>query len=500
MIQESSPAYRRLIDRYGVVDAIDASISLFNWDRQVLMPPGGADARGKHVAILARMRHEKITSDSFQKLVEEAARDVTPGSEEAAAIRVLRRELRTQTKLPGELVARKAQVGSDAYDTWRRAKPANDFKAMLPYLEQLFDINRETAERLGYQDHIYDPLIDLFEEGASYADAKKLFDTIKGPIVQLLKDIQERGREVDDSMLYGDWDKPKLRAFAERAAGQVGFDFSCGRLDVANNAFCTHLAHHDVRMTTRPSDHIKGIVSSSLHEMGHGLYEQNSPKRFEGTPLPGGISLAVHESQSRLWENIVGRSRGFWKRFLPDLQATFTELSGLDAEAMYRAINKVVPTFIRVGADEVSYNLHILIRFELECEILTGQTALKDLPEAWNSKYADYLGITPPDDTNGCIQDVHWTRGMVGYFPTYTMGNLISYQMWQCLSSEVGDLDSRFEAGDFSGALNWLKAQVYDQAKLFTPRELVTRVTGRPMEPTDFISILSVKYRDIYGL
>jgi len=470
------------------------------WDRQVLMPSGGSEARGRHLAYLARMRHRAITDDVFVSDLESAAKEVAPGSQEAAAVRVLRREIETQTKIPGDLIEKKARISSDSYEVWKKAKAENDYPAMRPYLEQLFDINRETAERLGYKDHIYDPLIDLFEEGATYADARAMFDAIKGPLSTLLKDIREKGRPVDDSLLHADWDKPRLRDFAELASSFVGFDYRAGRLDVCNNAFCTNLGHSDIRMTTRPSDHIKGIVSSSLHEMGHGLYEQNSPDAFAFTPLEGGISLAVHESQSRLWENIVGRARGFWKRFLPDLQGAFPSLTALDAEGMYRAINKVEPTFIRVGADEVSYNLHILVRFELECEILTGQISLKDLPEAWNAKYTDYLGITPPTDTLGCLQDVHWSRGMAGYFPTYTMGNLISYQLWACLVKDIPNTDELMAAGNFAPILDWLREKIYHQGKLYTPRDLVTRATGKPMEPTSFLAGMSAKYNDIYAL
>jgi carboxypeptidase Taq len=234
--------------------------------------------------------------------------------------------------------------------------------------------------------------------------------------------------------------------------------------------------------------------------MGHGLYEQGSPHKWGRTPIAGGISLAVHESQSRMWENIIGRSRGFWKRFLPDLQATFPELSSLDAEGMYRAMNKVEPSFVRVGADELTYNLHILVRFELECEVLTGATAIKDLPEAWNSKYAEYLGITPPNDALGVLQDVHWSRGSVGYFPTYSMGNLISYQVWATLNRDIPNTEELMGAGDFRPILGWLQEKIYRKGKLYPPRELVTQVTGRPMDPADFLKGLTAKYSEIYGL
>lgn len=392
---------------------------------------------------------------------------------------------------------RKARVSSDAYEVWKGAKAENNFAALKPYLEELFGIAKETATLIGYTDHVYDPLIDLFEEGATYNDARVMFDAIKTPLVELLAAIRERGSSVDDSFLAKDFDRPRLRQFAEQAASVTGFRFNAGRLDICNNAFCTHLSNADIRMTTRPSDHLRGIVSSSLHEMGHGLYEQNSPDEFEGTPLAGGISLAVHESQSRLWENIVGRSRGFWRRFLPDLQAAFLEVQ-TDAEGMYRAMNKVEPGFIRVGSDEVSYNLHILVRFELETEILSGTTAIADLPEAWNAKYTEYLGITPPTNTLGCLQDVHWSRGTIGYFPTYTMGNLISYQMWDKLTGDLGA--DVLDRQDFAGVLGWLREKVYAQGKLYVPRDLVTRVTGRPMEAPPILAELQAKYGEIYGI
>lgn len=443
------------------------------------------------------MRHQRLTSDEFQRSVEEVAAESEPGSVPAAAARVLTRELKTQGSLPTELVVRKAQVSSDAYEAWKEAKANNDYPKLRPYLEQLFDMAKETATTIGYTNHVYDPLIDLFEEGANYADARAMFDAIKGPISTLLKDIRERGSEVDDSQIAKDFDRPRLREFAQSAAAVVGFNFDAGRLDICTNAFCTHLDNRDIRMTTRPSDHLRGIVSSSLHEMGHGLYEQNSPEEFERTPLPGGISLAVHESQSRLWENIVGRSRGFWRRFLPELQSRFPEIQ-LDAEAMYRAMNKVEPGFIRVGSDEVSYNLHILVRFELETEILTGATSFQDLPEAWNAKYESYLGIRPKTDTLGVLQDVHWSRGTIGYFPTYTMGNLISYQMWECIERDLGpDVLDRQAFGE---VLDWLRGRVYSQAKLYVPRELVTRATGRAMEPGPLLAGLQAKYGEIYGL
>lgn len=495
-------AVNRLVTRYQDLQAIESAIGLMNWDRQVLMPPGGADARTAHVGRLTRMHHELQVSQEMRRLLQDAELEVAGGDDEEgkAIVRVMRRDIDTETKLPLSHVERKAKVSSEAYEVWKKAKAASDFPMLRPYLEELFDLAREKAVLLGYKDHIYDPLIDLFEEGARQADAKRMFDQIKQPIVDLVRVIRERGQPVDDSGLTGDWDQPRLRQLAQEMAAKIGFDFGRGRLDIAPNAFCGGSTSRDVRMTTRPSEHIKGILSSSLHEMGHGLYEQGSPGRWDRTPLGGGISLAVHESQSRLWENIVGRSLGFWVYFFPRLREAFPELSTLDARGFFSAINKVQPSFIRVGADELTYNLHILVRFELECEILTGATAVRDLPDAWNAKYAEYLGITPRNDGEGCLQDVHWTRGTIGYFPTYAMGNLIGGQIWSVLTGEIGDAEGLMARGDFQPILGWLQDRIYSQGSLLPPRELVMRVTGREMEAGDWLRYAQTKYRAIYGI
>jgi carboxypeptidase Taq len=327
-----------------------------------------------------------------------------------------------------------------------------------------------------------------------------MFGEIKQPIVDLVRRIREEGRPVDDAALFGDWDPARLRDVAETMIKDIGFDLERGRLNVSPNAFCTGSTCTDVRMTTRSSNHVKGILSSSLHEMGHGLYDQNSPLKWDRTPLAGGISLAVHESQSRLWENIIGRSRGFWQFFLPRLQAAFPALASLSSEDFYRAYSNVEPSFIRVGADELTYNLHILVRFELEVEILTGKTKVQHLPEAWNARYEQYLGIVPSTDSVGCLQDVHWSKGSVGYFPTYAMGNLIGGQIWKTLCQDIPDTDGLMSRREFAPILNWLTAKVYSRAKTMPPSALVADITGRPMESFDWLEYATNKYRDIYSL
>ena len=379
------------------------------------------------------------------------------------------------------------------------ARKANNFKGFASSLERMFDIAREEAEHLGYTDHIYDALLDQYEEGGTAADARTMFETVKGPQVDLVRRIAEKP-EVDDSFLTGNWDAGDQAKFTEKLLAKIGFDMSRGRQDTAPHPFCTGWSVNDIRLTNRFQSYLGTSIFGALHEGGHGMYEQGSPQKWDLTPLAGGVSLGVHESQSRFWENIVGRSRGFWKSTLPDLNAAFPALGNPSLDTFYRAINKVRPSFIRVEADELTYNLHVLIRFELECAILTRELDVADLPEAWNAKYTEYLGVTPRTDSEGCLQDVHWSGGMIGYFPTYSMGNLLSYQIWETLKKDVTNTEELFEAGNFAPILEWLVQKVYSHGRSIPPKELVLKVTGMPLSADEYLAGLSAKYTELYGL
>jgi carboxypeptidase Taq len=487
-------SYQSLLDRYSEINALQKAVALMSWDQQVLMPSGGAKARAEHIASLSRIAHEKLVADETQTLLEKSHCEVEPGTPEEDTLRVLRRTLSIQTKLPTALVEEKTRITSAAYDNWKIARAESDFKRLQPYLERLFEIAGETAELLGYEEHIYDPLIDLFEEGATHDDARRMFEQIKEPIKELVQATPFCN--VDDHGLISDWDQSKLLDFTRGATAQIGFDMHRGRLDLAPNAFCTNFSMADVRMTTRPKQHINGVIFSSFHEMGHGLYEQGSPQEWDRTPLAGGISLGVHESQSRLWENIVGRSKPFWTFFLPQLQARLPQLAGFSVDSFYRAINKVQPGPVRIGSDEMTYNLHILLRFELETEVLTGKVQVKDLPEAWNEKMRDLLGIVPENDGLGVLQDVHWSRGSVGYFPTYTMGNLIGWQVWERLGEEL-EVEELMSTGHFRPILEWLQERIYSKAKRLVPKELLQEVLGGPMEPEGYLRGMERKFASL---
>lgn len=496
-----SSAIEALKARMADVNAVNSACAIMEWDQQTYMPRGASGARAHHIGILSRMAHDLLVSDETKKLIEAAQGAVgDPDSVEAALVRVTKRNFELSTKIPSSLVEEKAQLSSVAHEVWVESRKNNDFKTFAPYLKRMFEIARQEADALGYKDHVYDALLDQYEEGATAADAAAMFETLKQPTIDLVNDIRDRGLAIDDSVLYGEWSTEHQKRFTEKLIKDIGFDMNCGRQDTAPHPFCTNFSISDVRLTTRYKSYIGSAIFGSLHEAGHGMYEQGSPMEWDRTPLAGGVSLGVHESQSRLWENIIGRSRAFWRHYGHQLHAEFPSLAAYDPDQFYRLINKVEPSLIRVEADEVTYNMHVAVRFEIECDVLTGALKVEDVPEAWNAKYENYLGIRPPNDSEGCLQDVHWSMGSIGYFPTYSMGNLLSYQIWRTLQRDLGDTDALIEAGNFKPILSWLQEKVYRQGQRYTPKDLVKRVTGRPLSADDYVAGLREKYNDIYVL
>jgi carboxypeptidase Taq len=484
--------------RLADVNALESAAAIMDWDQQTYMPAGGAEARANHVGTLVRMAHEIFTDDKTVSALESAKSEASD-EDEVALLRVVERELKLATKLPAELVGRKSKLSATAHEDWVKARKENNFKGFAPILEQMFDICKEEATYLGYTDHIYDALTDMYEEGASAASWHKMFDSVREPQVKLIQQIKECP-VIDDSKLYGDWDTDKQSKFTLGMVEKIGFDLSRGRQDVAPHPFCTGWSVGDIRLTTRYKPYIGSAIFGSLHEAGHGMYEQGSPAKWDRTRLAGGVSLGLHESQSRTWENIVGRSQEFWVFWLPRLQAEFPALGGISVADFYRQINKVNPSLIRVEADELTYNLHVMVRFEIECAVLSGELAVKDLPHAWNSKYEQYLGLTPDSDANGCLQDVHWSMGSIGYFPTYSMGNILSGQIWNSLQKDIPNPHAEFANGKFDKVFEWLREKIYAQGKKYSPKDLVKRVTGEDMNASYYLAMLEKKYKGIYNL
>lgn len=494
-----NPDFEALLQRTADVNALHAALALMDWDQQCYMPKNGSEARAEHAGILSRMAHETFTQASTADLLDRAEKSAE-SEYERATVRVVRRDLEMATKLPSSFVEKKAKLSARAHDLWVEARQKNDFPAFEPALTEQFELAKEEAGYLGYTHHIYDALLDQYEEGGTAADCKAMFNELKGPLVDLVKRIQASSVKPDASIFHLPNTAGSQKPFTEYLAKSVGYDFASGRQDTAPHPFCTGWSIRDTRITTRYIDDVTSSMYSTLHEVGHALYEMGSPWEWDRQPLAGGVSLGVHESQSRLWENIVGRSKAFVSWMRPTMIEHFPSLASVDEKTLYQTINLVKPSLIRVEADEVTYNLHVLVRFELECDILEGKLAVKDLPQAWNAKYTEYLGVTPPNDKDGCLQDTHWSGGAIGYFPTYSMGNLLSYQIWNCLTADLGDPDALIAAGNFAPIHEWLKTKVYSKGRMFPPKELVQQVTGKPLAATDYLKGLTAKYEAVYEL
>jgi carboxypeptidase Taq len=478
--------------------------ALLGWDQQTYMPPGGAQSRGQQMGTLGRLAHLRFTSKEVGNLLdalEPYVAQLDPDSDDARLVKVTRRDYEKSTKVPPEMVVEMAELTAMAHQVWQEARAEDNFGKFEPYLKKINDLRRRYADLFAPYDQVYDALLDDFEPGLKTADVKVIFETLRSQQVELIRAIAERP-QVEDAFLHQNYDEQKQWDFGVAVVTKFGYDWRRGRQDKSAHPFTTNFSIDDVRITTRIlPDNLGSALFSTMHESGHGMYEQGIDHALERTPLARGASLAVHESQSRMWENLVGRSRPFWEHFYPALQKTFPgQLDQVSLESFYKGINKVEPSLIRVEADEATYNLHIMLRLELEIEMIEGDVAIKDLPDVWNARMQEYLGIMPPNDAMGVLQDVHWSGGMIGYFSTYALGNLISAQLWECIHKDIPDLDDQIRQGDFSALLGWLRKKIHRHGAKFEPQELVERVTGSKIDPAPYIRYLKKKYGEIYEL
>jgi carboxypeptidase Taq len=497
-----------LRERLAEVKDLETATMTLVWDQQTMMPPEGGNARADQLATLERLRHERATAPQLAELLEGAAREVAdldldPDSDDASLVRVARRDFDKAVRVPSDLKAEMARAASRGQEAWTRARAASDFKAFLPYLEQILELKVRYVEC--FADEIecaYDALLDDYEPLARTTEVAALFAELKAGLVPLISEIGARGEVVDSSPIRGAFAPEAQRALVRRVLGALGFDEAGWRLDEAAHPFSARCGVGDNRITTRiDDDYLAMSLYSSLHECGHSLYEAGVAPALARTPLGSGVSLGVHESQSRLWENLIGRSRAFCGWLLPQLRTAFpSQFDGVDAEALFRAVNEVKPSFIRVEADEATYSLHVILRFELEQELIEGRLAPRDLPGAWNARVHDYLGLEVTDDAHGVLQDVHWGAGLVGYFPTYALGNVIGAQIWDRARADLPDVDGWIERGELAGIRDWLGERVYRHGRKFTPRETVERVTGAPLDVAPYLQYLRDKFGAIYGL
>jgi carboxypeptidase Taq len=477
--------------------------SVLHWDQQTYMPPGGAKGRGQQISTLNRLAHTRFTSAEVGQLLdalEPYAAGLDLDSDEARLIKVTRRQFDIRTKVPGEWVANYAQATSDAHLVWEQARAENNFVMFQPHLEKIVELRRQYASFFEPYEHVYDPLLDEYEPGMKTAEVKAIFEALRPQQVALIKSITA-SPQVDDSFLHQPFDAQKQWDFGVEVISKFGYDWKRGRQDKAAHPFTINFGVDDVRITTRiMPDYIGSALFSTMHECGHALYEMGIKPEYQRTALANGASLALHESQSRMWENLVGRSYEFWEFFYPRLQETYPlELGNVDLQTFYKGINKVEPSLIRVEADEATYNLHIMLRLELEIGLMDGSIDVKDLPEVWNSRMEEYLGLTPPNDAQGVLQDVHWSSGFIGYFSTYALGNLISVQLWECINKDRPDLKEQIRQGDFSQLHQWLREKVHQYGSKFEPQEMVKRITGKQIDPQPYLNYLYEKYSKIYG-
>jgi carboxypeptidase Taq len=492
----NDPRLERLKQLLAEVDDLRKAGTLLFWDQRVMMPPGGSAARAEAIATISRLAQERFVAAEIGELLE-SLRDLEESSDydsfEASLIRVTRHDYEKATRVPPELVGEIRRAATLALAAWGPAKENSDFEALRPHLETNLELKHRYVECFEPGDETYDVLLDDYEPNMKTAEVREIFDQLKEELLPLIEEIGEAG-DIDDSFMTGDFDPAKQLAFGLEIARRFGYSDEEWRLDQTSHPFMSSPGVGDIRLTSnfRPAD--LSSLFATMHEFGHGVYEWGVDRSLARTPLGSGVSLGLHESQSRTWENLVGRSRAFWRFFYPRLQETFSDqLGSVEEETFYRAVNKVHPSLIRINADEVTYNMHIILRFELEQELIEDRLALKDLPAAWNERMDEYLGVEVPDDARGVLQDMHWAGASLGYFPTYALGNVISVQIWERAKEELGDLDERFERGEFDELREWLREHLYRMGRKFTTQETIERVTGSRIDAKPYVRYLREK-------
>ncbi|MBI5867140.1 MAG: carboxypeptidase M32 [candidate division Zixibacteria bacterium] len=493
-----------LVRQCREISIIDSCGSLLGWDERTYMPRKGAEHRAEQLAFLAGLSHSRLVDPRIGDLINtlRTSGSTNGGDDDASVMaREVGRIYDREVKIPQALVEEITRVTTLAQGKWAEARANSDFKAFKPWLQKVIDLKKQEAEAVGYKDDAYNAMLDTYEPGATVGSIEKIFTPLRNDLVKLLDKIRGSGRSPNVGIITREYPVERQQQFGTEAAAAIGFDFTEGRLDITTHPFCSGIGPGDVRITTRyDAHHFPCAFFGILHEAGHGIYDQGlDPKHF-GTPMGEMISLGIHESQSRMWENLVGRSRPFWTHFFPKAQKTFPEaLGNVKADEFYWAINDVRPSLIRVEADEATYNLHILLRFEMERAFFSGGLSVDDIPGAWNEKFKSYFGLTPPNDKEGCLQDVHWSAGYIGYFPTYALGNLFAAQFFAKAQQDIPNMDAQFAKGDFSALKSWLRQNIHRHGRRYRSNILVERVTGQPLSSKPLIDYMTRKYGELYG-
>ncbi|MHC1743326.1 MAG: carboxypeptidase M32 [Syntrophobacteraceae bacterium] len=497
-------AYDWLVNDSLESSYFDSMRSLLVWDQRTFLPIKGQAHRADQLAVLAKLLHARRTNSAVGEhltIVEASDLVADPLSVAAINVREWRRAYDKMVKIPERLAVELTRAASEGQGAWQKARPANDWEGFKPFLERIIRLKIEEADCLGYPNEPYDALLDQYEPGESARSIEPVLTELREPLVSLLHRICDRDRKEDHSLAQARFPTEAQHAFARHVLARLGYDFDSGRLDTTAHPFTVGIGPGDVRITTRydEAQFAKGFFGS-VHEAGHALYDSGLPEKHWGTPMGDAVSLGIHESQSRLWENMVSRSLGFWELFYRDAQRYFPALAGVELETFHRSVNLVRPSFIRTEADEVTYNLHVLLRFEIERDLMRGSIRVDDLPSVWDQKMQTTLGIRPPDHSQGVLQDIHWSSGAIGYFPTYTLGNLYAAQFHAAAERELGNLQDHFRRGEFTPLLGWLRANIHAEGSRFRPRDLVRKVTGEAPGSSRFVDYLTEKFTDLYRL
>ncbi len=499
-----SKAYEELTNRLAEVVDLAGAAAVLGWDHRTQMPRNGAVARSEQLGTLSKLIHTMFVDPELGRLLDEAqpwAEEQGYDSLEASLVRVTRRDYEKLVRVPPELSAELSRTSAIAEPVWQEARKESDWAKFQPYLEKVIDLRRQYVDCFEPADEDYDHLLDIYEPGMKTAEVRAVFDELKAGLVPLIAQVAERADAVDASFLIGEFSIDAQKHVEGKILADFGFTADSWRLDETVHPFATRSGMDDIRLTTKHHEDSLHSIFSSMHEFGHGIYEYGGDRAFARTPLARGTSLGFHESQSRMWENLVGRSRPFWQHYYPLVQEAFpSQMNGVDAEGFYRGINRVKPSLIRIDADEATYNLHIILRFELEQEMITGRLSAADVPEAWDAKMMEYLGVEVPDVADGALQDTHWAGGSIGYFSTYALGNVVSAQLWQRISDEIPDVYEQIGRGEFGQLREWLREHVHQHGRKYMPQELLQRVVGSKMDPKPLLAYLRGKLGEIYAL
>ncbi len=505
MSKDLNPAYAELRSSLEEMGHINSALALLQWDQEVLMPEKGGEQRAKTIGYLSKLSHEALLGLNKKKALSQLARSLD-GKSDAGQAAVVREALRAYTrenKLPTAFVQELSEFSSRSHTAWIKARQASDFAAFLPYLKKMVALKQQEAEYVGYTDSPYDALLDAYEPDLTSKYVSVVLGELRDFLTGFVKKLQAAKNQPPSSTTFkGQFHLAAQQEFNTKLAQDIGFDFGAGRIDVSTHPFTTNFHPQDVRITTRYDEtDVFSSIGSTIHEVGHALYEQGIPTEHFGTPLGEAISLGIHESQSRIWENNIGKSLSFWKHVYPKLQKAFPRPFGrIPLETFYQTLNRVTPSYIRTESDEVTYNLHIILRFEIEKDLIEGRLKVKDLPEAWNAKMKEYLGVIVPNDRLGVLQDVHWAGGSIGYFPTYALGNVYAAQFYASARKHLPELERDLAKGNFTPLREWLRKEIHAHGKFYTAESLVRRVTGEPLQTKYFIEYLTQKYTEIYRL